>query len=155
MDWNVEELLDMCKAHPSPSANDGKQEQTRAIIFDDRKTIIMDIAMWLDNIQGSAHRVMWFFNATRFMRGGSQNFWQEHRHSYSDISSHLLEWFHNEGKNCLNCIPPLWLRKQIPECVVEVSSIIFISHQLEGLFLQCSGTPKVLSLNIIKKVKSQ
>jgi hypothetical protein len=41
----VEELLDMCKAHPSPSANDGKQEQTRAIIFDDRKTIIMDIAM--------------------------------------------------------------------------------------------------------------
>jgi hypothetical protein len=91
---------------PSTATNDDKQEQVRSMILTDRRITVRDTASTLDTSEGSAHSMV--HDILGFLKVCAQWVPKEltavHKQNCVDISSHLLEQYHNEGDNFLNRI---------------------------------------------------
>jgi hypothetical protein len=88
--------------HPSTSTSDDKQEQSTAVILDNRKATIRNITTCLDTSQGSAHTTVHdILGYDKVYARLVPSFLHKSTSTTVNISSDLLQQYHNRGEHFL------------------------------------------------------
>jgi hypothetical protein len=127
---------------PSTSTSDDKQEQARTMILDDRRTTIRGIATRLDISQGSAHTKVHNIHGYHKVcaRWVPKHLTEEHKRNPLNISSRLLERYHNEDEHFLNT----WIHHYDPESKHQIMQWKHSSSPSSKKFLTQPSAGKVL-----------